>query len=100
MALHPAAAGVLLDALEEASDRTQVLVTSHSPDLLDDKRLDGDNVPAVTSQGGVTRIGPLDEVGRETLQGQLYTVGELLRMDQLTPDPAPVPQPRLFEHSA
>ena len=32
-ALHPAAAGVLLDALREAADETQIIITSHSPDL-------------------------------------------------------------------
>ena len=36
LALHPAAAGVLIDSLREAADTAQVLVTSHSPDLLDD----------------------------------------------------------------
>src|SRR5262249_26893492 len=34
-ALHPAALAVLLDALTEGSLKRQVLVTSHSPDLLD-----------------------------------------------------------------
>src|SRR5690606_28159745 len=35
VALHPAAAGVLTDSLQEASNYAQILVTSHSPDLLD-----------------------------------------------------------------
>ena len=35
VALHPAAVGALLDALREASQSTQVIVTTHSPDLLD-----------------------------------------------------------------
>ena len=34
-ALHPAAAGALMDSLREAATGTQVLITSHSPDLLD-----------------------------------------------------------------
>jgi predicted ATPase len=37
VALHPGAAGVLRDGLTAASRHTQVIVTSHSPDLLDDK---------------------------------------------------------------
>jgi len=32
--LHPGATRVLLDAMLEASERTQILVTTHSPDLL------------------------------------------------------------------
>lgn len=37
VALHPAAAGVLIDALRDAQLHSQILVTSHSPDLLDDE---------------------------------------------------------------
>jgi hypothetical protein len=44
IALHPAAAGVLFDALTEASERVQVLVTSQSPDLLDRDDLDVSDV--------------------------------------------------------
>jgi predicted ATPase len=87
IALHPAAAGVLLDALRDASQSTQVLVTSHSPDLLDDDRISGDSILAVRADQGVTRIGPLDEVGASALRDQLYTPGELLRLNQLIPDP-------------
>jgi predicted ATPase len=87
-ALHPAAAGVLLDALIEASRSTQVLVTSHSPDLLENDRIPAESILAVTSGDDGTRIGPLDDVGVSALRDHLYTPGELLRMNQLTPDPA------------
>jgi predicted ATPase len=87
VALHPAAAGVLLDALREASTTTQVIVTSHSPELLDDDRIPSDAILAVTADQGLTRIGPLDEVGKSALRDRLYTPGELLRLNQLTPDP-------------
>ena len=90
IALHPAAAGALLDALREASARTQVLVTSHSPDLLDDTRIATESILAVTADQGLTRIGPLDEVGISAVRDRLYTPGELLRLNQLTPDPAAV----------
>ncbi len=87
VALHPAAAGVLLDALRDASQRTQILVTSHSPELLDDEQIPGEAILAVMAERGLTRIGPLDEVGRSALRDRLYTPGELLRLNQLTPDP-------------
>lgn len=88
IALHPAAAGVLVDSLREAAEHAQVLVTSHSPDLLDSDEISDDSILAVVAEDGETRIGPLDEVGRSVLRGHLYTAGELLRMDQLAPDPA------------
>ena len=87
VALHPAAAGVLIDGLHDAAEHAQVLVTSHSPDLLDDDEISADSIFAVVAKHGETRIGPLNEVGRAALRDQLYTAGELLRMGQLEPDP-------------
>ena len=86
VALHPAAAGVVVDALRDAAERKQVLVTSHSADLLDEEEIGGVSVLAVVSDDGITRIGPLDEVGASVLRDHLYTAGELLRMDKLEPD--------------
>jgi predicted ATPase len=88
MALHPAAAGVLLAALREASDNVQILVTSHSPDLLDNPDIETDSLLAVDNEAGLTRIGPIDKAGREVLRQRLFTPGELLRQNQLAPDPA------------
>ena len=87
VALHPAAAGVLIDGLRDAAEHAQVLVTSHSPDLLDDDEISADSIFSVVAKHGETRIGPLNDVGRAVLRDQLYTAGELLRMGQLEPDP-------------
>ena len=87
IALHPGAAGVLIDSLRDAAARTQVLVTSHSPDLLDDKDISADSILAVEAEHGESRVGSLDEVNRSVLKDRLYTVGELLKMGQIEPDP-------------
>jgi predicted ATPase len=87
MALHPAAASVLLSALREASQHTQVLVTSHSPDLLDNPEIPTESLLAVENEDGVTVIGPVDSAGRSVLKERLFTPGELLRQNQLIPDP-------------
>ena len=87
-ALHPAAAGVLVDALREAAGHAQILVTSHSPDLLDNDDISDNSILAVVAEHGETKIGPLDHVGRSVLRDRLFTAGELLRMNQLDPDPA------------
>ena len=86
-ALHPAAAGVLLDALREAAGQTQIIITSHSPDLLDDKELDPESILAVEARDGITLIADIDEAGKSAVRDQLYTTGELLRIDQLQPNP-------------
>ena len=88
IALHPAAAGVLLDALRDGADKTQAIITSHSPDLLDNKDLAVESILAVESRDGNTAIGPVDEVGRSVVRKRLFTIGELLSIDQLQPDPA------------
>ncbi len=88
MALHPAAASVLLAALREASRKVQILVTSHSPDLLDNPDIGTESVLAVENDAGLTRIGRLDMAGRDMLKQRLFTPGELLRQNQLAPDPA------------
>ena len=67
-ALHPAAAGVLTDVLREASERVQVIVTSHSADLLDRETIPSDSILTVISEDGETRLGPLDETGRHMLR--------------------------------
>lgn len=87
-ALHPAASAALRAALSKASEHTQVIVTSHSPDLLDDRNINPDNFLAVISEGGETRIGPLDEASRSVMRDQLFSPGELLRLNQLAPDRA------------
>jgi len=85
-AVHPGAAGVLRDGLLSASRITQVAVTSHSPDLLDDKNVPDSSILAVVNRNGETRIGPLDEAGRSAIRDRSYTAGELLRLNQIEPD--------------
>jgi predicted ATPase len=86
IALHPAAVGALLDALREASQATQVIVTTHSPDLLESADIGDELLLAVYADKGATQIAPVDEASREAVHRGLYTAGELLRLDQLRPD--------------
>jgi predicted ATPase len=86
MALHPAAASILLSALREGARHCQILVTSHSADLLDNSDIPIEALLAVDNQHGLTRIGPIDTAGREVLRDKLFTPGELLRQNQLAPD--------------
>lgn len=93
-ALHPAAAGALVGALREASQRTQIAITTHSPELLDDLELDQDTIVVVQSRGGKTEVAGIDAASREAVKNHLYTPGELLRMDQLRADEADVERQR------
>lgn len=100
-AVHPGAAGVLWDALRAAAVNTQVLVTSHSPDLLDNKDVRDEWILAVVNENGETKIGPMNEEDRGLMRDRLFTAGELLKQGQLTPDlkvieRTPVKQYELF----
>lgn len=86
IAVHPGAAGVLRNGLQIASQTTQIAVTSHSPDLLDDKDIPDSSILAVINRNGETFIGMLDDAGRTSIRDRLYTAGELLRINQLMPD--------------
>ncbi|MBN1674536.1 MAG: AAA family ATPase [Kiritimatiellae bacterium] len=88
VAVHPGAAGVLRDGLRLASRTTQTAVTSHSPDLLDDKDISDESLVAVSSRNGETVMGSPEKAGRTAIRDRLYTAGELLRLNQLEPDDA------------
>jgi len=99
VALHPAAAGVLFDSLKEASERRQVLVTSHSPDLLDRWDLDPNSLLAVQWDEGKTLISTVNPSSRRMLEERLRTPGDLLRMNQMLPDRRRIPRPTTTQGS-
>jgi predicted ATPase len=102
-ALHPAAAGLLLDCLREGARERQVVITTHSPDLLDSDALQAEQLLAVSAAEGKTTIGPIDDASRRALRDSLYRAGELLRLGQLEPDersPSEPEQLQLFGPSA
>lgn len=86
VAVHPGAAVRLMDALLEASQRTQLLITTHSPELLDHPGVNPEWILAVEARGNESRITPVRPEILQTVRENLYTVGELLRLDQLQPD--------------
>jgi predicted ATPase len=85
LALHPSAAGVLFDALTEASEHVQIVASSQSADLLDRDDIDPTMIRAVTTRDGVTLIGELDDASQSILAEKQITLGELMRGNQLTP---------------
>ncbi len=85
--IHPAAAEILMDILLDGVERSQVLITTHSPDILDNKKLRDEQIIAVESTEGVAQITPLTETTRDLIRQHLYTPGELLRQDEIQIDP-------------
>jgi predicted ATPase len=80
-ALHPGALAVLSDVLREATRRHQVLITTQSPDLI--SRFKAEELRVVERSAGTTKIGVMDEIQRETIEEQLFSAGDLLRIEGL-----------------
>jgi predicted ATPase len=97
--IHPGALGVILDVLRHASERTQVIVTTQRPDLLDADWLEDRHIRIVDWQDGETRVMPPDVGSREALRQHLMPAGELLRSNALQgmpPGPDAIHGPPLF----
>jgi len=84
--VHPAVMEVIVDVLVDASNDRQVLVTTHSPDILEHKGIRDSQIRVVTLDQNRTLICPLSEASREAVRSKLYTLGELLRSDELSAD--------------
>lgn len=85
-ALHPAAMRALVDALDDATQRTQILLTTHSADLLSGRDINPGQVLVVRNRDGQTKITPVDPASREIVDKELYSLAELQRMDRLELD--------------
>lgn len=83
LAIHPAALAVLADNMMAAAHRGQVLVTTHSPDLID--RLPVDSLRAVTAEQGSTRVGPIAQHQLASVREGLFSAGEIHSMEGIQP---------------
>ena len=79
--IHPGALAVLAGVFDEASLRSQILVTTHSPDMLD--HLPVESFLVVEKVGDTTHVGPLDASQIASVRKRLFTPGELFRMEGL-----------------
>ena len=84
--IHPGALGVLLDALRANQERTQILISTHSTDVLDRKDIRARSIRLVQWQNGVTRVAEMGRASRESVEEGLMTAGELLRANALRTD--------------
>ena len=101
--IHSGALGAVLDLLWEASERMQVIVTTHSPELLDRQEIADHHLRMVEWSEGVTRVGPVSDANRRALRDGLMEAGGLLRSNALEAAPRSrggVSQSDLFEDLA
>ena len=81
LAIHPGAMAVLAENIGEASLRGQVLVATHSPDLIN--LLPMETIRAVTAEDGSTRVGRVAESQLESVKQNLFSAGELHSIEGL-----------------
>lgn len=83
--IHPEALATLLDQIRGFAPSTQIIVTTHSPDLLESKWIAPENLLVATWNRGVTQILPLGDSSAATLQQHLMGAGEMMRTEGLQP---------------
>jgi type I restriction enzyme M protein len=79
--IHPGALSLLADEFKAAphDGRGQVLLTTHSPELLD--CFEAEQIRVVELDGFATRVGPVSTEQREAVREKLLNAGELLTVD-------------------
>lgn len=80
LTVHPGALPVLFDFIKEASQRSQIVISTHSPELLD--LFDVDQL-LVVERHGTTTVGPMDPAQRELVRKHLLSTSDLLRSEGL-----------------
>jgi|SRR5579871_3166276 len=86
--IHPGALDAIAEKIALAARRGQVVVTTHSPDLLDTKWIEAKHLRFVEWENGSTQISPLGDLSVRTIKQHLMGAGELLRANAL--DAAPI----------
>lgn len=87
--VYPGALGVLVDAMREASEQTQIILTTHSPDLV--HYFEPDEIRVATIENGLTRIAPICAPQRAAIDEHLMTAEDFMRAEGLQPEPASAP---------
>ncbi len=79
LTVHPGAFQLITDSIEEVSQTTQILVTTHSPEFLD--YFQPEQIITVELQDGITKAGKLNESQLTAARERLFTLGELMSIE-------------------
>ena len=81
--IHPGALGAVLDLIRKAAKTMQVVVTTHSPELLDAPWITDANLRIVSWEEGASHLLLPSQATREAMRQHLMGAGELLRANAL-----------------
>ncbi len=80
LTVHVGAIPLLFDYLKQAAKRGQVLVTTHSVELLE--KLDVDDIRVVNRRDGITTVAAVRDDQRKAVKDRLLSVGDIYAMEQ------------------
>lgn len=83
VAVHLGALQTLVEVLRAQTDQAQIVITTHSADIVDSLTID--DLRVVWSEDGVSKIATVAEHTRDPVRRGLITTGALLRADALDP---------------
>lgn len=84
LTVHPGALELIHDYVRQAAADSQVLLTTHSPDLLD--LLNTDAARVVERVEGATMVSRLSPSQRQAVREGLLSLGEVFRAEGLQPE--------------
>lgn len=82
-AIHPGALRVLIDALDLANGRSQLVVSTHSPEVLGHSRIMPEQIRIVRRDHGRTAVHHLRSDSADVIRRHLASAGELLTSNSL-----------------
>lgn len=84
LTIHPGLIGLLADAFKEVSQHTQLLITTHSPYLLD--YFEPEQIRVVSMSEGQTGVYEIRRSQLEAVKERLMTLSEVMALDGLRPE--------------
>lgn len=84
LTIHPGLLSLLAEAFKEVSERTQLLITTHSPYFLD--HFGPDLIKVVSMKEGETRVSTIRRSQVETVRDGLMSLSEVMALDGLRPE--------------
>jgi predicted ATPase len=82
--VHPGVLSVLADAMREASENTQIIVTTHSPHLVD--QFEPEQIRVATLENGVTHVAPIKAAQIKAVKRRLMSLEEFMLAEGLQPE--------------
>lgn len=82
--VHPGVLPALAEAFKEAAERTQIIITTHSPHLVD--QFDPDCIRVAWSKDGLTRISRVKYSQIESVKRHLMSLQEFMLAEGLQPE--------------